>query len=213
MAGTGHEEVMRLCRYLRSRINQGHVLYGSFMAIHLALGLLFLGGCRITLNNSPESVAALICAFFPKYPIHTIDNRYHLQAFRHLYVLATQPRLLVPRCIETGIPVYATIRYKFSGSSNFTEKFAPCLLPDLNLLDSIELIDNNYWKISFERSKNFNKLLKCLKYNGNFFVKRKVKGISHNKDIIYQALDSNDLNVPFITMFHKMDRKVFLISY
>lgn len=162
MAGTGNVEVMRLCRFLRSRINQCHVLYGSFMAIHMALGLLFLGGCRITLNSSPESVAALICAFFPKYPIHTYDNRYHLQAFRHLYVLATEPRLLIPRCIDTGTAVYAKIRYAFrpdlGKDTTPIEKMAPFILPDLSLLDSVELIDNNYWGISFEWNTNLNKL-------------------------------------------------------
>lgn len=162
MAGTGNVEVMRLCRFLRSRINQNHVLYGSFMAIHMALGLLFLGGCRITLNSSPESVAALICAFFPKYPIHTYDNRYHLQAFRHLYVLATEPRMVIPRCIDTGTPVYAKIHYTFQGTGEgpgrSVEKLAPCLLPDLSLLKSVELVDGNYWNISFDCDTNFNKL-------------------------------------------------------
>jgi len=162
MAGTGNVEVMRLCRFLRSRINQCHVLYGSFMAIHMALGLLFLGGCRITLNSSPESVAALICAFFPKYPIHTYDNRYHLQAFRHLYVLATEPRLLIPRCINTGTPVYAKIVYTFKSDcgkiSRNVEKMAPCILPDLSLLESVQLIDSDYWNISFDCNTNFNKL-------------------------------------------------------
>ena len=102
MSGTGNIEVLRVCRFLRSRLNQAYVLYGSHMAIHMALGLLFLAGCRSTLCSSPESVATLIIAFFPKFPIHSNDNRYHLQAFRHLYVLAAEPRLVIPRDIDTG---------------------------------------------------------------------------------------------------------------
>lgn len=164
MAGTGDLEVFRICRFLRSRINQSHVLYGSYMAVHMALGLLFLGGCRMTLSNSPQSVAALICAFFPKYPIFTSDNRYHLQAFRHLYVLAVEPRLLIPRCIDSGVPVSATIRLRMHGTSkeilngDVYETQAPCLLPDLSLLASVELVDDDYWHLSFEWDKNFVKL-------------------------------------------------------
>lgn len=166
MAGTGNVEVMRLCRYLRSRVAQVHVLYGSYMASHVALGLLFLGGCRMTLNSSPQSVAALICAFFPKWPIHTYDNRYHLQAFRHLYVLATEPRMVIPRCIDTGTAVYAKILYRLSsggsggggGESLVVEKMAPCLLPDLALLEAVQMVDENYWEISFDAASNFAKL-------------------------------------------------------
>ncbi|OTF73812.1 anaphase-promoting complex subunit 1-like protein [Euroglyphus maynei] len=199
MAGTGNVEIMRICRFLRCRINQTHVLYGSFMAIHMALGLLFLGGCRMTLNSSPESVAALICAFFPKYPIHTNDNRYHLQAFRHLYALTSQPRLLIPTCIDTGVSLYARIRYTFKADDNgqspktsVVEKMAPCLLPDLNRLETVELIDTNYWPIEFENGKNFIKLEHCLaSNNGHLYIKRRIKGFSYNKDFIYDNHNNN----------------------
>lgn len=48
MAGTGNLEVLRLCRYLRSRVGPmyGYVLYGSHMAVSMSIGLLFLGGGR-----------------------------------------------------------------------------------------------------------------------------------------------------------------------
>ena len=45
------------------------------MAVHCTIGLLFLGGGRSTLSTSPEAVAALIAAFFPKFPTHSEDNR------------------------------------------------------------------------------------------------------------------------------------------
>lgn len=93
MAGTGNLEVMKICRYMRSRTSQVNVvLYGSHMATHMALGFLFLGGCKYTLSRSPFAIASLIIALFPKFPIHSNDNRYHLQAFRHLYVLAVEPK-------------------------------------------------------------------------------------------------------------------------
>lgn len=77
MAGTGELEVLRLCRFLRSRVGANHavVTYGSHLATHMAMGLLFLGGGRYTLSTSSHSVAALLCAFFPKFPTHSNDNR------------------------------------------------------------------------------------------------------------------------------------------
>ena len=48
MSGTGNQQVLRLCRHLRSRVGPSfsHVLYGSHMAVSMAIGLLFLGGGR-----------------------------------------------------------------------------------------------------------------------------------------------------------------------
>lgn len=161
MAGTGNIEVMRICRYLRSRLNQAYVLYGSHMAIHMSLGLLFLAGCRSTLCSSPESVAALICAFFPKYPIHSNDNRYHLQAFRHLYVLATEARLVIPRDIDTGNAVYVNLHCVVVNRSACCEIMklkAPCFLSELHLLEEVVLDDERYWRISFEKDKNWDNL-------------------------------------------------------
>jgi len=161
MAGTGNIEVMRICRYLRSRLNQAYVLYGSHMAIHMALGLLFLAGCRSTLCSSPESVAALICAFFPKFPIHSNDNRYHLQAFRHLYVLATEARLVIPRDIDTGKSVYVNLHCVVMNKSaccQIMKLKAPCFLSELHLLEEVVLDDERYWRISFEKDKNWESL-------------------------------------------------------
>lgn len=80
MAGTGDLEVLRLCRYLRSRVGPSNsvVTYGSHLATHMAIGLLFLGGGAYTLSTSADAIAALLCAFYPKWPIHSNDNRYLL---------------------------------------------------------------------------------------------------------------------------------------
>lgn len=77
MAGTGSLEVMRLCRHLRTRVipNQGSVTFGSHLATHMALGLLFLGGGCLTLSSSPQAIGSLLCAFYPKWPVCSGDNR------------------------------------------------------------------------------------------------------------------------------------------
>lgn len=49
MAGTGNLDVLRIARQLRKR-HSPDVPYGSHMAVHMAIGLLFLGAGRYQLN-------------------------------------------------------------------------------------------------------------------------------------------------------------------
>ena len=73
------------------------------MSLHVAIGLLFLGGGKFSLNaQSDEAIAALVVSFFPVYPQHTKDGRYHLQAFRHLYVCG----VVVGNIPWMGLPVW-----------------------------------------------------------------------------------------------------------
>lgn len=116
MAGSGDLEVLRICRYLRSRVgvNYSHVTYGSQMAINMALSLLFMGGGRYTLKTDSLSVALMLCAFYPHFPVESNDNRFHLQAFRHLYVLASEPRLLLSKDVDIAeycyVPIEITLK-------------------------------------------------------------------------------------------------------
>ncbi|PIO35328.1 hypothetical protein AB205_0200750, partial [Aquarana catesbeiana] len=91
MAGSGNLKVLQLCRFMHKKIG-GEMNYGFHLAHHMALGLLFLGG-----------------------------GRYHLQALRHLYVLAAEPRLLVPVDVDTNTPCYVLLEvtYKVSYSTDF----------------------------------------------------------------------------------------------
>lgn len=151
--------MLRRCRMLRNRIGPGysHVTYGSHMAVHMALGFQFLGAGRFTISRSKEAIAALICALFPKFPTHSNDNRYHLQAFRHLYVLAVEPRIVLPRDIDTGKLCLCNVNYTtLDGLS--VSKMAPCMLPELSELASVRFEDPNYWLIKFERGNNWNEL-------------------------------------------------------
>jgi len=146
-AGTGDLDVLRLIRYLRTRVGVQHsiVTYGSHMALSLALGLLFMGGGTLTLSTSPASVAALVCALYPKFPTHSNDNRYHLQALRHLYVLACEPRLLVPVDAVTGTREYAHVDVEYEETPWYPRLVrryrAPILLPELKLLSKVTLND------------------------------------------------------------------------
>uniref|UniRef100_A0A023F131 Putative anaphase-promoting complex apc subunit 1 meiotic check point regulator/tsg24 n=2 Tax=Triatoma infestans TaxID=30076 RepID=A0A023F131_TRIIF len=189
MAGTGDLEVMRLCRHLGSRLSQltnSVVTYGSHLAVHMALGLLYLGGGALTLSTSPEAIAALICAFFPRFPTHSNDNRYHLQAFRHLYVLAVEHRLFLPRDIDTGQLCFAHIKVIFLDTPYYKNQevtlFAPTLLPELHLLSEVRVQDDRYWPIVFTRGKNWHQLEELLSTMDSIGVKLRAGCLPYTDD-------------------------------
>ncbi|XP_054087608.1 anaphase-promoting complex subunit 1 [Zeugodacus cucurbitae] len=191
-AGSGDLEVLRIIRYLRSRISfrdrcrvnyNPNVTFGSQMAIHMSLGLLFLGAGRYTIANTPEAVAALICAFFPKFPNHSNDNRYHLQAFRHLYVLAVEPRLFLPRDIDTKKLCLCQISVLEVGSKELRRlPMAPCMLPPLHTLQKVIVDDANYWPVCFEKQRNWSQLLKALENSACIDIKKRSGCLSHLED-------------------------------
>ncbi|XP_052275462.1 anaphase-promoting complex subunit 1-like isoform X2 [Dreissena polymorpha] len=189
MAGTGNLEVMRHCRMFSARVgppyNQ-YVMYGSHMAISMAIGLLYLGGGKYTLSTRPESIAVMLCAFFPKFPTHSNDNRYHLQAFRHLYVLASELRTMLPRDVDTGHPCYVPVEIKFKDTPHYSNESykttAPCTLPDLDLLVEIKILGPRYWPIVFNCNKNWENLRSLLKHNGTLYVKQRAGHLSYVED-------------------------------
>lgn len=101
MAGTGDVECFRTLRVLRKRF-ETDMHYGYNMAINMSLGFLFLGSGAFTFSRNDLSIAALLCSLYPVFPQNPSDNRYHLQALRHFYVLALESRLIQARDIDSG---------------------------------------------------------------------------------------------------------------
>jgi anaphase-promoting complex subunit 1 len=153
MAGTGELSTLRLLRELRWRVDKG-VTYGQHMALNMALGLLFLGGGDKTIGTDNQSVAALVVALFPRYPSNTTDNRYHLQAFRHLYVLAVKPRCVAAVDVDSGAPSYVplTVTLKPTPLCRATtlRLWAPCLLPDFGTIASIAVDSPRYFPLQLD---------------------------------------------------------------
>ncbi|KKK23392.1 hypothetical protein P175DRAFT_0434403 [Aspergillus ochraceoroseus IBT 24754] len=145
MAGTGDLPLFRRLRSLHGRVDPD-TPYGSHMASHMAIGLLFLGGGSYTLGTSDLAIASLICSLYPIFPTTVLDNKCHLQAFRHLWVLAAEPRCLVPRDLDSRRPV--SIPITVTSPSGDTRMFnAPCLLPDLNYIAKVEVRSPDYWPL------------------------------------------------------------------
>ncbi|KAM4771923.1 anaphase-promoting complex subunit 1 [Rhinophrynus dorsalis] len=185
MAGSGNLRVLQLCRFMHKKIG-GEMNYGFHLAHHMALGLLFLGGGRYSLSTSNSSIAALLCALYPHFPVHSTDNRYHLQALRHLYVLAAEPRLLVPVDVDTNMPCYVLLEVTYKGTQWYEETteelMAPSLLPELHLLKQIKVKGPRYWEIVIDLCKGTQHLKSILSKDGVLYVKLRAGQLSYKED-------------------------------
>uniref|UniRef100_A0A7N6BMK7 Anaphase-promoting complex subunit 1 n=1 Tax=Anabas testudineus TaxID=64144 RepID=A0A7N6BMK7_ANATE len=185
MAGTGDLKVLQLCRFFHKRTG-GEMNYGFHMAHHMALGLLFLGGGRYTLSTSNSSIAALLCALYPHFPAHSTDNRYHLQALRHLAVLAAEPRLLVPVDVDSLKPCYALLEVTYKETKWYDETtvelMAPTMLPELHLLKRVKVKGPRYWELSIDLSKETQHLKSILSRDGVLYVKLRAGQLPYKDD-------------------------------
>jgi anaphase-promoting complex subunit 1 len=149
LAGSGNREVLDILLSLHRRTSPQS--YGSHLAINMAIGLLFLGAGDLSLSNNNESVAVLIAALYPKFPLTARDNRYHLQAYRHLIALATERRTFVVRDCETGMPCYLPLEINLCHPADpdtivdTLRTTAPCVLPAFDTLHSIRTASPRYW--------------------------------------------------------------------
>ncbi|RMC08037.1 hypothetical protein DUI87_15509 [Hirundo rustica rustica] len=185
MAGSGNLKVLQLCRFMHKKTG-GEMNYGFHLAHHMALGLLFLGGGRYSLSTSNSSIAALLCALYPHFPVHSTDNRYHLQALRHLYVLAAEPRLLTPVDVDSNTPCYALIEVTYKGTQWYGEAteelMAPTLLPELHLLKQIRVKGPRYWELLIDLTKGTTHLQSILSKGGILYVKLRAGQLSYKED-------------------------------
>lgn len=148
MAGTGDLDVLRRLRRLHGR-RQDEANYGGHMATHMAIGLLFMSGGQYTLGASRLATASLFCSTYPKFPSTPADNNFHLQALRHLWVLAAEQRCLIPRSVETFQPTLVPIKVFVKSDTDKLgmDMVAPCLLPDLSTITSIETATPEFQKV------------------------------------------------------------------
>lgn len=132
MAGTGEINCLRRFRFSHGQAVQP-ARYGVHMATHMAIGLLFLGGGRCTLGTSDSVVACLLAAFYPRFPTRSHENRGHLQALRHLWVLGVEPRCLVGRDVESKEVVYLPVKFKLQEAKETrgTQLIFPTLFSDI----------------------------------------------------------------------------------
>ena len=204
MAGTGDLDTLFLLKLIRWRCGDD-TRYGDHMAYGAAIGLLFLGGGSCTLGRSPEDIAALLLAFFPRFPSTTSDNQHHLQALRHCYTLAVKHREIRAIDSDTGESVFVPIEVStvilchqdtlwlsvarfsrvclfLSPQIDFTEESAeilqmttPCLL--MNTIGS-----PNSLRVASDRYYPLSLDIRDLKSGLTFYVKKRSGHLSHSQD-------------------------------
>ncbi|KAJ9539792.1 hypothetical protein OSB04_026298 [Centaurea solstitialis] len=194
MAGSGHLQTFRLLRFLRCRNSaDGHVNYGTQMAVSLAIGFLFLGGGMRTFSTSNSSIAALLITLYPRLPTGPNDNRCHLQAFRHLYVIATEARWVQTVDVDTGLPVYAPLEVTVKETEHYAEtsfcEVTPCILPERALLKTVRVCGPRYWPQVIELNPEEKPWWHAGDKNDPFnsgivYIKRKVGACSYVDDPI-----------------------------
>lgn len=184
MAGTGELNVLRRLRVAHGHFGEG-VGYGAHLASHTSLGLLLLGQGRFTLASTDTAVAALFLAFFPVYPSTSSDNRAHLQAYRHLWTLAAEPRCLEARDVDTGTSVFLPLRLRVlepdAPEPRSKQLVAPTLVPDLRLIKSVQLDSPRYWPFSLDLAGDPERFAQFVK-NSTLWVKRKTGHLSYAED-------------------------------
>jgi anaphase-promoting complex subunit 1 len=152
MAGTGDLQSFRYLRALHGRVD-ADTTYGSHLAAHLAIGTLFLGGGTYTFGTSDFAMASLMCAFYPLFPSDVLDNRVHLQALRHFWVFAAEPRCIVVQDIDTKRPIHVKLRITLRDEIQ-QRKISPCLLPELDTISRISTDDPAYWQVTLDFAAN-----------------------------------------------------------
>ncbi|KAL9268866.1 Anaphase-promoting complex subunit 1-like protein [Drosera capensis] len=175
----------------------------------LAIAFLFLGGGMLTFSTSSHAIAALLITLNPRLRSGPNDNHCHLQAYRHMYVLATEPWCIQTVDVDTGLPVYAPLEITVKETDNHIEtSFCEISMIELTELcffelkavracgpwywpQVIELVpeDKAWWSSGVE-SHPFN--------SGILYVKRKVGACSYLDDPIgCQSLLSRAMHKAF----------------
>lgn len=183
MVGTGELSCLKRLRLAHGMYSQP-VRYGSHMATHMALGLLFLGEGRFSLGNSDSAIACIVASFYPHFPALSSDNKGYLPALRHLWVLAVEPRCLVARDVDSKEVVYLPMKIKVkeeNGSSSTTQLIAPTLIPGLDRLLSIKIDTPRYWPFLLDIANNTRHMGGLLQ-SQTLFVKRRTMFLSYMED-------------------------------
>jgi anaphase-promoting complex subunit 1 len=181
LAGTGDVEVLQHLRRGLYRVD--NLRYGNYMATSMSIGMLFLGAGRFTLSTSDSAIVALLIAFYPRYPVNAQDNRCHLQAYRHLWLLAVEARLLSVEDVDSGessrMPV--DMQLEHSGEIDNLIISMPCLLPKVQEVKSIGIASDRYYSSKLDiRGNPLHQ--KAVVGNRKLYVKKKAADLSHDED-------------------------------
>nr|CAB3465535.1 unnamed protein product [Digitaria exilis] len=116
-----------------------------------------------------------------------------MAAFRHLYVIATEPRWVQTVDVDTELPVYCPLEVTVAETEYYDEtnycEVTPCLLPERSVLKRIRVCGPRYWpqviKLTPEDKPWWRSGDKTDPFNGGvLYIKRKVGSCSYSDDPI-----------------------------
>lgn len=137
VAGSGDLDTLRRLRVLHMRTTP-NMRFLNYAASSLALGMLFMGSGKYAFENLNFAVAALLTAIYPA-PSGRTECDVYLQALRHFWVMAAQPRCLVVRDVETNRPIETEVEVEMElGPKQLVS--VPCLLPPLQDIVSLRTV-------------------------------------------------------------------------
>lgn len=201
MAGTGDLDALRLFKILRWRHDKD-IKFGSHMIYGMAIGLLFLGGGTMTLGREPEHVAAIVTAFFPRFPTQSGDNQYHLQALRHLYALAVVKREICAVDVDSGSSVHVPIEFENVGAETLSTNVPFLRCNTDSPRSKFRVSSNEFYPIKVDLEK--------LKGTAFFVKKRSSVGrdvVSKYSDAPWsQQIESSTTSQFFLTFTEFMDK-------
>lgn len=225
MAGSGDLETFRRLRILYNDTSKD-MGYGDYMGINTALGFLFLGGGQYAISKDNFAVASLVTALYPIYP--SVNNEYevHLQALRHFWALAIEPRCLVIRDVDNHKPCKTPVTISMKDGEVRT-MLTPCIIPTLEEIECIKIDSSDYFtvevdfKVNSQFLENFKKSLTIYVYkrknykllqssigsllsNANKSLQIQNGEISVNNDII------NMLNLKIFAALDGFEKQVLL---
>ena len=158
MAGSGDLETFKLLRGLHSRDNtkSGRMSYATSMAVSMAVGFLFLGGGQLSFSTSKKAVASILISLFPHFPASTTDNRTHLQALRHLYVLGAENRCMEAIDVESWETVRCPLEIEVEdGQESYAYScLTPTIIPEREKIKSIKVKGPRFWERQVEISSS-----------------------------------------------------------
>ena len=122
------------------------------MATAMSIGFLFMGGGRVTFGTSNQCIASLVASLFPRFPVTPLDDQGHLQAFRHLWVLAVQRRCLVTRDESSGQAIRSSVSIQFKSGFDSIQR-TPCLLPEFDQIKSLHVSQPGWFSVHLDLSR------------------------------------------------------------
>ena len=173
MAGLCDVESFKMLSEVRTRYRRQKQTVGAYgfnMAFEMAIGFVFLGNGSLTFGNENFQVACLLISVYPVFPADFNDNKFHLQALRHLYVLSIEENLFNLIDVETGRTLQLPVEVEsldFLGNPMVKTQITPLFLRSTGKWTRIRVLDEEFHKLDFRFDGPAKKTPRFL------FVKRK----------------------------------------